>query len=277
MLGAHFEEAKIKDMSSQSDRRPGSGNSSHSDTRRSTPAGQQGKPTTGCRPNPREVADRCITCHGVGHYAKNCPYKGRGAPAEAQGKPSHQGRNTFNKQGIATIANLREGNLPDSTQHIKDRVTKLREELRAAELEVSLSENMVTTNVLHGSQDNRDLRQGDKEAEKPLQGPIVEAEIYLEGHPTKALIDTGPPISIVSIDFLLQVFNRNRPEGTNKEDWASSVKDRLKPPRMTVRNFGGEVNVICWCTVSLAYDTVPLCWYKRRISGVLLGTDVLKS
>ena len=63
----------------------------------------------------------------------------------------------------------------------------------AAELEVSLSENMVTANVLHGSQDTTDLSQGDKEAEKPLQHPIVEAEIYLEGHPTKALIDAGSP------------------------------------------------------------------------------------
>ena len=122
-----------------------------------TPAGQQGKPTTGGRPNPREGADRCFTCHGVGHYAKNCPYKGRGAPAEAQGKLPHQGRNTFNKQDIATTANLREGKVPDSTQQARDKLTKLREELCAAELETSLSENMVTTNVLHGSQNNTHL------------------------------------------------------------------------------------------------------------------------
>ena len=161
LLRAHFEEAKIRDLSSQSDRHRGSGNSSHSGTRRSTPAGQQGKPTTGSRPNPREGADRCFTCRRVGHYAKNCSYKGRGAPAEAQGKPPHQGRNTFNKQGIATTANLWEGNVPDSTQQAKDKVTKLHEELQAAELEASLSENMVTTNVLHGSQDTTDLSQGD--------------------------------------------------------------------------------------------------------------------
>ena len=122
-----------------------------------TPAGQQGKPTTGGWPNPREGADHCITCHGVGHHAKNCPYKGRDAPAEAQGKLPHQGRNTFNKQDIATTANLREGKVPDSTQQARDKLTKLREELCAAELETSLSENMVTTDVLHGSQNNTHL------------------------------------------------------------------------------------------------------------------------
>ena len=41
LLRACFEEAKIRDLSSQSDRRPGSGNSSHSSARRSTPAGQK--------------------------------------------------------------------------------------------------------------------------------------------------------------------------------------------------------------------------------------------
>ena len=42
--------------------------------------------------------------------------------------------------------------MSNSTQQAKDRVTKFQEELRAAELEVSLAENIVTTNVLHGSQ-----------------------------------------------------------------------------------------------------------------------------
>ena len=154
------------------------------------------------------------------------------------------------------MANLREGNVLN--QKAKDKVDKLREELRAAELEVSLVENSVTTNVLQGSQDNPE--EG-KETKRPIQGPIVKAEIYLEGHPTKALIDTGSPIPIVSIDFLLQVLNRNLPEGTSKEDWAHSIKDRLQPPRMTVRNFGrGEVNMICQCIVSLAYgEHRPLC------------------
>ena len=95
LLRARFEEVKIRDLTSQSDRCPSNGISYGS--RRSTPAGQPGKPTSGSQPNPREGADLCFTCHGVGHYAKNCLYKGQSAPAEAQGKPPHQGRNS-NKQ-----------------------------------------------------------------------------------------------------------------------------------------------------------------------------------
>ena len=112
--------------------------------------GQQRRTTSGWS-NPREGADRCFTCHGTGHYARNCPYKGRSAPTESQGRSSRQERsNDQRRQSTATTANLQVGNMSNSTQQAKDRVTKLKEELRAAELEVSLAEHIVTTNVLHG-------------------------------------------------------------------------------------------------------------------------------
>ena len=98
LLRAHFEEAKIRDLLSLSERHPGCGNACSS---KSTPAGQPGKPTAGSRPNPREGADHCFTCREVGHYMKNCLYKGPSAPAEARGKPPYQGGNS-GKQGTAT-------------------------------------------------------------------------------------------------------------------------------------------------------------------------------
>jgi len=254
LLKAHFEEAKVRDLSSQSDQHLRSGTNPQGGSRRSTSAGQLGKITSG-RSNPRDGTGRCFTCHGTGHYARNCPYKGRSAPTESQGRSSRQGRNNdCRKQSTATTANLQGENVSDSTQQAKDKVTKLREELRAAELEVSLVENAVTTNVLHGSQGTVSSTTEDHDPKTLSQGPIIETEIYLEGHPAVALIDTGSPISIVSIDFLLQTLNQSRPKGTSKEDWMSSVRDRLKPRSMTVRNFGGgEVNVICQCTVNLIW------------------------
>ena len=53
----------------------------------------------------------------------------------------------------------------------------------------------------------------------------------------------------------------------------SSVRERLKPPRM-------EVNVICQCTVNLMWgphkcDTTVLV-QKGISQKILLGTDVLK-
>lgn len=76
---------------------------------------------------------------------------------------------------------------------------RLRQELKAAELEESLQKASVTTHVIT--------------QEKPLNGcddttvqlgPKLTTEILLEGHPVQALLDTGSPVSIVSIDFLLR-------------------------------------------------------------------------
>ena len=72
--------------------------------------------------------------------------------------------------------------MSNSTQQAKDRVTKLQEELRAAELEVSLAEHIVITNVLHGSQGTLSSTTVDQGTEALSLGPIVEAEIYLEVH-----------------------------------------------------------------------------------------------
>ena len=63
----------------------------------------------------------------------------------------------------------------------KDRVTKLQEKLRAAELEVSLAEHIVTANVLHGSQGTSNSTTEDQDTEALSLGPIVEAEIRISG------------------------------------------------------------------------------------------------
>lgn len=84
---------------------------------------------------------------------------------------------------------------------------------------------MITTNVLYGSLDTLDSNQEEKDQEELLQSPVVKAKIHLEEQPATALVDTGSPISIVSIDFLLQVLNQNHPGGTSQEDWLSSKDD----------------------------------------------------
>jgi len=74
------------------------------------------------------------------------------------------------------------------------------------------------------------------------------------------------------------VLNQNRPAGTSKEIWLNSIRERLKPPRMMVRNFGGGmVNVICQCAVSLTSGdnrrNVTVLVKKGVPQKLLLGTD----
>ena len=41
-------------------------------------------------------------------------------------------------------------------------------------------------------------------------GPTATTEVTLEGYPVKALVDTGSPNTIMSLDFLLQVLAKQK-------------------------------------------------------------------
>ena len=112
-------------------------------------------------------------------------------------------------------------------------MTKLRQQLQLAEMRESLTKAAATTHVLQ------------KDMEHPLNknedGPSIclnlAAEVCLEDHPTRAFLDTGSPVSIISIDFLLQALlnlNNERP----KEERLKFAESKLKSLTMSIRNFG---------------------------------------
>ena len=45
-----------------------------------------------------------------------------------------------------------------------------------------------------------------------LLGPSVTAKVLVNGVPTEALIDTGSPATVVSLDFVLNVFGKEEAE-----------------------------------------------------------------
>ena len=87
-----------------------------------------------------------------------------------------------------------------------------------------------------------------KDEDGPSLGPTA-AEVCVEGHLTRALLNTGSPVSIISIDFLLQALLNLNIERPNEER-LKFAKSKLKAPTMSIQNFGGgRVNVICQVTV----------------------------
>ena len=104
-------------------------------------------------------------------------------------------------------------------------MTRLREELHAAEVEQSLTK--VGTNVIRS--DPNSVKEGDG-VEKLSMGPVLMAELNVEKETMKALIDTGSPVSIISIEFLLQVFGTDKVKKENKEEWMKNVRAKLKSP-----------------------------------------------
>lgn len=63
------------------------------------------------------------------------------------------------------------------------------------------------------------------DAKGPALGPAVMVDILLERHPVKALVETGPPITIVSIDCLLEVLERKWVTGQTVQNWKRQVEE----------------------------------------------------
>ena len=133
-----------------------------------------------------------------------------------------------------------------------------------------------TTNVLSSDPDPVASCEGTE----PAVGPTLTTEVCVEGKLAKALIDTGSPVSLISIDFLLQallpvVFDEETPAKK-----IEALRARMQPPSMVVRNFGGhQVNVICQTTVTLSHrghkHKVTILVQKSAPLELLLGTDTL--
>ena len=147
---------------------------------------------------------------------------------------------------------------------------RLRKELQAAEAKSALLGKTATMHVLAA----------EGKPEGPTLGPTVLTNVLLEGHPVKALVDTESPITIVSIDCLLDILAKNRTDGQTVQDWKEWVEEKLKPPSLSVSNYGGgEVNIISQMLVTLTHgekacEVVVLVQTGASLE-LLLGTDVL--
>ena len=105
-------------------------------------------------------------------------------------------------------------------------------------------------------------------------------KVCLDGVPVKALLDTGSPISITSLEFFLKACVQNRKPNEPPEEWGKAIKQRLQQPTVSLRSYGGgELNIISQvkCCVSRDDFVVETVLQVQREAPVdlLLGTDTL--
>ena len=110
-------------------------------------------------------------------------------------------------------------------------------------------------------------------------GPTVHTEVEIEGCPVKALVDTGSPATIVLLDCMLSVLAKGRCDNQTPEEWEDAVRQRLKPPEITLQNYGGgRLNIVAQLSVTIqsgTYSKTAVVMVQSQASvDLLLGTDL---
>ncbi len=147
---------------------------------------------------------------------------------------------------------------------------KLRRQLKEAEVEEALS---IITATMNGTTSPGD---GENAA---LLGPTVTAEVVFEGMPVHALLDTGSPVTIVSLGFALKALAAKQPKSQPPDEWKQAVKARLETPTIQLWSYGGgELNIVSQMTAQLSNGHGCLEGVVQVQKGapvdLLIGTDV---
>ena len=75
-------------------------------------------------------------------------------------------------------------------------------------------------------------------------GSVLTSTVEVKGEPVEALLDTGLPVTIISLEWLLQVLARQQRKGQNPDEWKAEVENHLVPTAMVLQNYSGDKLII---------------------------------
>ena len=200
----------------------------------------------------------------MGHLSRNCPVPGRAVSVESHGEGS-KGNETKKMATIVPERMLKEK---------QDKVAELHQALKQAEIEETLDEAGTTMYVLSPDEGNEKVA--------VTLGPTLTSEVLVDRKETKALLDTLSPVNILSLNFIVNHWAQQRKEGQTVEQWKEEVRNRLRSPSLTLKNYGGnEINILKETSVKLergGYScTEVVLLQKNPPHDLLIGTDLLPS
>ena len=250
LVKARFEEAKLRDLGSVLTSGFSKPTKQAEQTVKPLPSPVNDRPQDPLRRPRDHPRGTCHNCGGTGHYKRQCPYRGS-ANREARGQPRS------NVSTIVASPDPTPGKPADiPTKSVEDTIDK------------ALDETLVT---LHGVETATS-------PEGAQLGPTPFTTVEVEGQPAKTLLDTGSPVSIVSLDFLIKALVA-KDEDNPKDVIRERVKQKLEPTPLRLKGYSGEIiPVLKQAKVKMKHGSYEVEAYlqvqKCAPVDLLLGTDL---
>ena len=159
--------------------------------------------------------------------------------------------------------------LTKEEDEIKRRIAELQQQLKEVEVKTAVGGKSSVMNTMST----------ESAANVGRLGPSVFAEIWVNGVPVKALVDTGSPATIVSLDFILDILAAQRKSQQTPEQWRVETLEKFNLPDISLKNYGGHpLNIIsqirlCLSQGSHVVDATVLV-QKEALNKLLLGNDI---
>ena len=110
-------------------------------------------------------------------------------------------------------------------------------------------------------------------------GPSVTTKVFVNGVPTQALIDTGSPATVVSLQFVLDIFVKQKEDDKTPTQWREETFKRFSSPSVLLKAYSGhKLNILSQVTLRLTHGSKTVEAVVRVQEGatheLLLGTDL---
>ena len=195
----------------------------------------------------RKDENNCYYCKRPGHLKRNCPL------LTAHGQEEAKGPLKAKAQTTAAITESKNVSISPGQKEIEDAL------------------NAVSSTLYVVSTDK---------GQSAVLGPKLETQMCIERTPVSALVDTGSPATIVSLNFLMQVLAKQKRKEQSVDEWKIGVKKRITPSTVTLRSYGGpELNLVGQISLTLTrgeYEFEAVVQIQKEAPiDLLVGTDVL--
>ena len=219
--------------------------------------GQRGPAIPQPGPRFKTSAKACFNCGMEGHLARACPYP----------KRTRRDDETRRPQQADLSRNIMSTLVPEESKGQQE-VEELWQRLREAQ----------TKAIARGNRRARKEASTRRTKRESGLGPAVYTEIKVNGVPTTALVDTGSPATIISLDHALEVLMAvQRPQLTPCQQ-KEEVAHKFSLPEVALSAYGGHrLDILCQvCLMLTQGDKIVegvVLVQQGAPNDLLLGTD----